>query len=572
MQPYNFNPKKSGGKGLISPVKPDLVLHVQNKPPIPLWLPEAPPRSFGFQPRHSNLWMVVTFLMAMMACVCSAFAIGQTSVLVMLGQERQQSAGVSPTQTSRPIVNRTPLPTLTPTTLAIPLAATAAPATPGISQAMVTPVRPTPMITPVQPTPTFVPIIRHAPAATGAAVNTVPTPTSTPISAPPQSPQLAGVAAVPPAPLQPTATTIVTLTPTPSYAYQTVEIFKDITTNPFLTGYVAIVSPDEIPIGGVKVVGHFEPGGLMHQSPLSQWFFDAASAPGQTKKIASVKFEPPGGIMTGIWQIHLEDEWGTRLSEAVPIATDPNQAEWFYVKFKQNGAPSPPTPIRQATLVVIGQPTPGATGQPTPNQNPTATPTPNNGSPAGGWAFVNVRVVSDEDEDWVMLYGNMVNNTGSTQEINYVSGVFFDGSGQVIADYDDTLDYWPVQAVAPGDRIPFELTVYDVTRIGQFNLSVFSHPSNQIPRHNFEFSEINSSSEDGEYCVTGQLRNPGGQLNEFLVVGLVLYNGQDQVIDFGTDEAGSPEEISGDNKLEFEACADTLDQNVGGYDVRAWGR
>jgi hypothetical protein len=74
------------------------------------------------------------------------------------------------------------------------------------------------------------------------------------------------------------------------------------------------------------------------------------------------------------------------------------------------------------------------------------------------------------------------------------------------------------------------------------------------------------------YCVSGQLRNPGGQLNEYLVVGLVLYNAQDQVINFGTDEAISPEEISGSTTLEFEACTDSLDQNVGRYDIRAWGR
>ena len=53
-----------------------------------------------------------------------------------------------------------------------------------------------------------------------------------------------------------------------------VEVYKEGTTNHFLTGYVAIVNAQEIPIGGIKVVGVFEPGSQRHESPLSQWFFD----------------------------------------------------------------------------------------------------------------------------------------------------------------------------------------------------------------------------------------------------------------------------------------------------------
>lgn len=115
------------------------------------------------------------------------------------------------------------------------------------------------------------------------------------------------------------------------------EIFSDRTTNSFLTGYVAIVSSDEVPIGGVKVVGTFEPGGYYHESLLSKWIFEGYSAPGSVIKTSSVKFEPPYGILKGTWLIHLEDEWGTRLSEDVPISTDPEQPQWFFVKFKQRG-------------------------------------------------------------------------------------------------------------------------------------------------------------------------------------------------------------------------------------------
>ena len=83
------------------------------------------------------------------------------------------------------------------------------------------------------------------------------------------------------------------------------EIYKDFTANSFLTSYVAIVNGQEIPIGGIKVVGRFKPGGDYHESPLSKWFLEGYSALGEVVKSGSVKFEPPGGILKGTWFIHL---------------------------------------------------------------------------------------------------------------------------------------------------------------------------------------------------------------------------------------------------------------------------
>jgi hypothetical protein len=162
-------------------------------------------------------------------------------------------------------------------------------------------------------------------------------------------------------------------TPTPSHAYQMVEVYEDHTSNWFLTGYIAIVNSQEIPIGGIKAVGIFEPGGLRHESPLSQWFFDGKTAPGAVVKTSSVKFEPPGGIEAGTWTIHLEDECGTRLSGDVAIRTDPSQPEWFFIKFKQ---PGPPPPLR-APATRITTPAPRGTWSPPTPSLPTVTPRPN---------------------------------------------------------------------------------------------------------------------------------------------------------------------------------------------------
>jgi hypothetical protein len=149
-----------------------------------------------------------------------------------------------------------------------------------------------------------------------------------------------------------------------------VESYTDYTSNRFLTGYVAIVNHQEIPIGGVKAVGSFEPGGAHFESPLSKWLFEGYSAPGPVLKTSSVKFEPLGGIQAGTWFIHLEDEWGTRLSEDFSFTTNPDTPEWFFVKFKQPGpssvsgvTPTPtlsggPTPAIRSTRITIPMVTP----------------------------------------------------------------------------------------------------------------------------------------------------------------------------------------------------------------------
>ena len=113
------------------------------------------------------------------------------------------------------------------------------------------------------------------------------------------------------------------------------EVFEGPTTNHFLVGYIAIVNHQEIPLGGIKAVGNFVPGGAYFESPLSQWHFEGYTAPNYALKTGSVKFEPPGGFHEGTWSIHLEDEWGTRLSEDVTVATNQDYLKWFYIKFKK---------------------------------------------------------------------------------------------------------------------------------------------------------------------------------------------------------------------------------------------
>jgi hypothetical protein len=283
-----------------------------------------------------------------------------------------------------------------------------------------------------------------------------------------------------------------------------------VTTNHFLSGYIAIVNHQEIPIGGLKAVGVFEPGGGHYETTLSKWFFEGYSAPGAVIKTGSVKFEPPGGIQPGSWLIHLENEWGQRFSEEVAIATNPDDKRWFFIKFKDltslpvptatsappaslptatpvaqpelsagpNPAPLLPTPTAQPGSPPTVTPAPAVaspTGEPGPT--PTATPSPTaTPLPTGGWSFANLSTVPDPDQAGLTISGEMINNTGQTQEIIDVTGYFYDSQGQLIAGPDEAIAFWPVDVVLAGERVSFELIVFSPGEIAHFELQVISEP------------------------------------------------------------------------------------------------
>jgi hypothetical protein len=392
-------------------------------------------------------------------------------------------------------------------------------------------------------TATFTPVPSATPWPTDTPVPARPTATSAPVAV---APAAASPATPTPAP-----------TPTPGYDYLVNEVYIDHTTVPFLTGYIAIVNGQEIPIGGVKAVGLFEPGGQRHESPLSQWLFDVATAPGAVAKTGSVKFEP-GGIQAGTWYIHLENEQGIRLSEDVGINTDPDNPEWFYIKFKQPGpsvaVASAPTPTRSSTAA-------SATSA---GGSVTSTGT-------GDWSFVGVNSMYDPDWESLLVRGEAVNGSGAAQRLSSISGTFYDAGGQVVADGDDTDSYWPIYVVPAGGQVPFELTLYDIREVADFDLQVVTQASGETVRQDFEFLELEPFNDGSDYCVAGMLRNPGASLGGYLVIAVVLHDGQDDVINF---DSGTwyPQEVVGDQTLDFEVCVDSLGQQVADYEVRAWGQ
>ena len=170
------------------------------------------------------------------------------------------------------------------------------------------------------------------------------------------------------------------------------------------------------------------------------------------------------------------------------------------------------------------------------------------------------------------MYGDLLNNTGQAQTLVFVLGDFYDDQGKLIKEA-STFDYWPVEVVPQGSQVPFELTIFDVERLGRYELSVSAEPSfeDEIPHQAFEFLDINSSAASGDYCVSGRLRNQNGVLDRYISVVVVLYNEQDSVVNFSDHYAFGPDNVVSDQTLDFEVCVDPLSQSIARYDIRAWG-
>ncbi len=225
-----------------------------------------------------------------------------------------------------------------------------------------------------------------------------------------------------------------------------------------------------------------------------------------------------------------------------------------------------PTQASGGSGYKLPTPAPSPTPNPTSAPTPTATPTPNT-----GWSFVSVRIYPGQDNG-LLLYGNLINQTSDPQQLEDVGGTFYDEQGQVIAGEESTYPNWPINVVAPGQSVPFELFVYEITQAANFNLSVQAEPSGDAPHQDFEFADLKQKTEDGDYCVEGAVRNKGGELEDYLVVVAILYDGQDKVINYSDYQEFDLDGVVDGEAAEFEICVGSPNQDVARYELRAWGR
>ncbi|NJN93604.1 MAG: hypothetical protein HC875_05660 [Anaerolineales bacterium] len=226
----------------------------------------------------------------------------------------------------------------------------------------------------------------------------------------------------------------------------------------------------------------------------------------------------------------------------------------------------PPT-SHPSTSTSTPIPTPTATYVPNPSANPTPTVTPIPETP--GWSFARVRAYDNQYEGGLILYGEMVNDTGAPQEIAYITGTFYDNQGQLIADSDSTTEYWPIEIIPPGGRTPFELAVNGIQAAANFKLWANSTTAGQSPRQDFNFDGVEQWQADEAYCLTGQLQNPGGNLDNYLVITVVLYDSQGDVVNFGETYESA---LEGGETLDFEICIEPPNQNAARHELYAWGQ
>lgn len=187
------------------------------------------------------------------------------------------------------------------------------------------------------------------------------------------------------------------------------------------------------------------------------------------------------------------------------------------------------------------------------------------------WLFANVQLYPDQYEEGLLLFGEMINNSGVSQTPTELTGIFYDAQGQVIADADNTIGYWPVDNIPPEGRVPFELLLEGIHRVANFDLNVTAEPGDTIPRQDFEFGDLNQRTEADTYCLTGQFRNPGAELQNYLVIGATLYDAQNNVVNFGDYYQPDLQAMAADQPLQFEICITPPNQGATRYEVWAWG-
>jgi hypothetical protein len=170
-----------------------------------------------------------------------------------------------------------------------------------------------------------------------------------------------------------------------------------------------------------------------------------------------------------------------------------------------------------------------------------------------------------------LVLGNLINNTGSTQTLDTIDGLFYDNQGQMMENIFYTFDF-PVNEVSQGGQMPFQIEVKDRPNAADVKLQVLAESGGAGPRQDFEFLGVNAGPQGNEYCVAGKLRNPGNELGSYLVIAAILYDDQNKVINYNYDYFDEALPIlAGAQTQDITICVDSLEQEVARSELVAWG-
>lgn len=339
-------------------------------------------------------------------------------------------------------------------------------------------------------------------------------------------------------------------------------------------------------------------------SALSSQFSPSATQPGEAGQASPVGNSPDGAtVSTGNAPVQNNVPVGVNPGTQFSAPAVSNSPAKVNVNAPVNTAvpPTPPPAVGQPgnEVVVILPPTvtPMATATPRPTFTPTpavATPTPafndampDNGSEQDGdyegdysdtdevdetWSFTGVRADTSQFRNGMLVYGNLVNHSATPQDIELVSAIFYDAQGNIIGQDRNIQAYWPGYTVPPGDAsMPFQLLVNGLSGAADFDLNLVASSSSNAPREDFDFSDVKQMNQNSGYCLDGRLRNPGSQLQEYLIITAILYDKRGNVINFQDEQVHNPASIVANQTYHFKICVAPPYSNVDHYDLKAWG-
>lgn len=236
-------------------------------------------------------------------------------------------------------------------------------------------------------------------------------------------------------------------------------------------------------------------------------------------------------------------------------------------------APLTSTSAITATFSATPSPSPsleGATATATSSATPTVTATAS-ATAAGVWSFSGVQSYYSAEDEAYRVFGEVVNNTGETQDIENIAGQFYNAQGQLIAGDADIAAAFPVSVISAGRSVPFDLYVDNAQSADRFELTVVATPSTAILRSDFVIAGLSAAMENTSYCVRGTLQNPGPRPQSAVTLVAVIYDAQNRVINywFGLRPASAVPENS---STEVKVCIPEPNANVASQTMTAWGR
>lgn len=132
-------------------------------------------------------------------------------------------------------------------------------------------------------------------------------------------------------------------------------------------------------------------------------------------------------------------------------------------------ADNPPTSTAAATATEL-PPTPTETVIPT--ETPTLEPTPTATPQSQGWVFSDVQSYMEGYISGIVIYGNVLNDTGSPQPLNAINTILYDAQGQVIPYQEAFLTQVPPRTLDQGEQVPFEVAIPNVDDVADFDFEV----------------------------------------------------------------------------------------------------